>query len=180
MRINYTTYDTRRSQDTINPSTPHRNIMVLNGSYNDHRNSEASHPFYYAQVLGIYHANIVYTGLGMVDYQPRRMEFLWIRWYQHAELMQSGWDTHRLDRIQFPPLAAEDAFGFIDPLDAVRACHIIPAFASGKLHIDGRGLSHCAQDRSDWVSYYVNRYGQCHPHITPSDHFTDLLTVTCS
>ena len=153
--------------------------MVLNGSYDDHPDSEASHPFYYAQVLGIYHVNVVYTGLEMVDYQPRRMEFLWVRWYQHAELTQSGWDTYHLDRIRFPPLATEDAFGFIDPLDVVRACHTIPAFASGKLH-DGRGLSLCAQDRLDWVSYYVNRYGQCRAHITPSDYFTDLLIVTCS
>jgi hypothetical protein len=157
MRINYTTYDTRQSQDVINPSTSHRNIMVLNASYDDHQSRAGSHPFCYAQVLGIYHANVVYTGREMINYTPNRMEFLWVRWYQLMESTQSGWNTYLLDRLQFAPMAEEDAFGFIDPLDVVRGCHIIHAFAGGTLHADGRGLSYCAQDSFDWVSYYVNR-----------------------
>jgi hypothetical protein len=156
MRINYTTYDTRRSQDVINPFTPHRDIMVLNDSFVDD-DHQSSHPYCYARVLGIYHANIIYTGLGMNDYQPKRMEFLWVRWYRHAELVQTSWGSYRLDRVQFPPVADEYSFGFIDPSDVMRSCHIIPAFAGGKVHTDNKGLSLCAQDSSDWVSYYVNR-----------------------
>ena len=157
LRVNYTTYDTRRCQDVINPSTSHRHIMVLDSSYDHHQNSASSHPFCYAQVLGIYHVNVIYIGPGMTSYEPIRMEFLWVRWFRRVESPKAGWDAYRLDRIQFPPMAEEDVFGFVDPSDVMRGCHIIPAFASGKLHTDGRGLSHCAHDSSDWVAYYVNR-----------------------
>lgn len=151
-RFNYTSYDVRRSEDVVNASTPHHNIMVLS----DESDSTTSHPFKYAQVLGIYHTNVVYVGPGMVDYQPRRMEFLWVRWYESTG-MRAGWRNHRLDRIRFPPMSTDDAFGFVDPTDVLRACHIIPAFAKGRLHVDGVGLSWCTQDSSDWVEYYVNR-----------------------
>jgi len=41
-----------------------------------------SHRFLYARVLGAYHANIIYTGPGMHDYNARRFDFLWVRWYE--------------------------------------------------------------------------------------------------
>jgi hypothetical protein len=157
LRINYTTYDTRRSQDVINPITSHCNVMVLNSAYGDHENSGSSHPFCYARVLGVYHVNVVYIGPGMRDYEPIRMEFIWVRWYHRVEVAQAGWGAYRLDKIQFLPMAEEEAFGFVDPLDVMRGCHIIPTFANGKLHTDGKGLSLCARDSSDWISYYVNR-----------------------
>ncbi|KIJ10138.1 hypothetical protein PAXINDRAFT_16841 [Paxillus involutus ATCC 200175] len=47
-RVNYTTYDLRREQDTINPST-HADIMVL--SHED----EQTHPYWYAHVVHIFH-----------------------------------------------------------------------------------------------------------------------------
>jgi len=86
------------------------------------------------------------------------MEFVWVRWYKIMESHRTGWGKRRLDRLEFPPIDEADSFGFIDPSDIMRSCHIIPAFASGIRHIDGRGLSFCAGDSSDWVSYYVNRY----------------------
>jgi hypothetical protein len=152
VRINYTTYDIRRSQDVVNTSTSHNNIMTL--AHTD--NGENSDPFRYARVLGVYHANVVYTGPGMVGYEPRRMEFLWVRWYQRVRTTGWRWDAYKLDRIKFLPVAAEDAFGFINPLDVLRACHVIPAFARGRLHADGVGLSRCAMDASDWEMYYLN------------------------
>ena len=115
-------------------------------------------PFCYARVLGIYHANVVYTGPGMVSYQPRRMEFLWVRWYHQIDIMKTGWKSRRLDRAKFPPMSAAGAFGFVDPNNVLRACHIIPVFHKGLRHVDGNGLSRCAQDSSDWIEYYINRY----------------------
>ena len=153
MRINYTTYDVRRKQDTINPATPHRNIMVLADS-----SDSSDHPFLYGRVIGIFHANVVYTGFRTVDYRPRRLEFLWVRWYELDPNVPAGsWTCGTLDRLRFPPMAEPGAFGFIDPSDVVRACHIIPAFASGKRYGDGRGLSRCAMDSDDWNSYYLMR-----------------------
>jgi hypothetical protein len=129
------------------------------------------HPFRYARVLGVYHVNAVYIGPGMVDYQPHRIEFLWVRWYQVQGTSSPLWGNYKLDRIQFPPVADDDAFGFIDPSDVLRGCHIIPSFARGKSHPDGRGLSLCGHDSSDWAGYYVNRYvhmiNRCMIFLTP-------------
>ena len=155
MRLNYTTYDVRRAQDGINFRTSHCNIMVLSEDSND---TETTHPFLYGRVLGIYHVNVVYNGPGMVNYQPRRMEFLWVRWFQyHSDKPLAGWDSCRLDQLRFPSVASESAFGFVDPVDVVRGCHIIPRFARGQSHPDGKGLSKVAQDSGDWFSYYVGR-----------------------
>jgi hypothetical protein len=119
------------------------------------------HPYLYACVLGIFHANIVYVGPGMVDYKPRRLDFLWVRWYQRCEVTEIsdilGWKTHRLDQVCFPPMASEGAFGFVDPSDVLRSCHVIPRFAKGKKYSDGKALSRCARDSEDWKAYYVGR-----------------------
>ncbi|KAF8833706.1 hypothetical protein BDN67DRAFT_875659, partial [Paxillus ammoniavirescens] len=60
--INYTTYDVRRAQDSVNPLTNHHNIVLLSPE-------PSIHPFCYARVLGIYHANVIYIGPGSKDYQ---------------------------------------------------------------------------------------------------------------
>lgn len=150
LRVNYTTYDIHRKQDTINPMTPHRDVMVIA----DEEDSER-HPFMYARVLGIYHVNVIYIGPGMVDYRPRRLEFLWVRWF---ELEAEGdWSQSKLDIVAFPPMADGSSFGFLDPEDVVRGCHIIPRFSKGRRYVDARGLSRCARDSDDWKSYYINR-----------------------
>lgn len=114
---------------------------------------EPVHRYLYARVLGIYHANVVYTGSQSKDYRPRRMEFLWVRWYTW---IQSP-DRLRFDCLAFPPMANENSFGFVDPAAVLRGCHIIPAFSRGKVHDDGCGLSRYAKDANDWSRYYVNR-----------------------
>jgi hypothetical protein len=129
--------------------------MILNGD-GDGNDTISDHPFRYARVLGTYHVNVVYVGPGMLDYQPRRMEFLWVRWYRNSGVVPN-WNGQTLDRIRFAPMAADDAFGFIDPSVVLRSCHLIPAFAKGMSHRDGKGMSFCARDSSDWVEYYVNR-----------------------
>jgi hypothetical protein len=158
LRVNYTSYDVRRCQDVMNPSTSHHNIIVLADLENGTEFPLASdHPFRYGRVLGVYHANVIYVGHGMINYQPHRLEFLWVRWYENTGVSHNGWLDRKLDRIQFSPMAQEDAFGFVDPLDIVRGCHIIPAFSRGKVHLDGKGMSRCAGDNEDWTEYYVNR-----------------------
>jgi len=52
-KVNYTTYNARRSQDSLNPCT-HGDIMVL--SWDD------SHPYWYARIMGIFHAMVIQTG----------------------------------------------------------------------------------------------------------------------
>jgi len=52
-------------------------------------------------------------------------------------------------------MSGDGAFGFIDPKDVLRGCHIIPNFAKGKQQADGVGISHCAKDVRDYNQYYV-------------------------
>ena len=78
-RFQYTTYDVQRDQDVINPSTPHQDIMLLATTDDDH-----DHPFLYGHVLGIYHANVIFTGCQSSQiHQARQFEFLWVRWYKY-------------------------------------------------------------------------------------------------
>lgn len=152
-RFHYTTYDVRRGQDIIHPSTSHCNIMLLADDDGAGREQHHQCHYLYARVLGIYHANVVYTGEGAADYNPRRVEFLWVRWYGLAQAPK----RHRFESLSFPPMANTDSFGFVDPADVLRACHIVPAFSTGRTHTDGRGLSSCAMDAKDWKCYYVNQ-----------------------
>jgi hypothetical protein len=115
------------------------------------------HPFLYARVLGIFHANVIYRGGRVSDYTARRVEFLWVRWFVYDENRSVRWDECRLDSVHLPPMATEGAFGFVDPHDVLRSCHIIPAFAGGRVHSDGVGLSRIARDAEDWSHYCVNR-----------------------
>lgn len=154
-RFNYTTYDVRRAQDVINPGSSHRDIMLL--AKTSDAGTSSDHPFLYARVLGIYHVNVIYTGEGMLDYDARRIDFLWVRWFNYNGSRSIKWDDLKLDSVFFPPMAMEGAFGFVDPRDVLRGCHIIPAFASRKLHIDGIGLSRIAKDAQDWIRYYIDR-----------------------
>ena len=153
LRINYTTYDVRRSQDVINPGTPRRDIMVL--ADNEGEDTHSNHPFWYARVLGIYHVNVIYTGLGMIDYAARRFDFLWVRWFHHLGPIK--WEDCKLDSVAFLPMADEEAFGFLDPKDVLRASHVLPAFSRGRLNTDTIPMSICARDSHDWKRYYVNR-----------------------
>jgi hypothetical protein len=154
VRVNYTTYDVRRKRDTINPNTSHRDIMVLAENDND-----SDHPFLYGRIVGVFHVNAIYLEGGpMVDYRPCKVEVLWIRWFSHdLNAPMGSWSDSRLDRLHFPPMAHANSFGFLDPADVMRGCHIIPAFATNRRYADGQGISRCAKDTNDWQSYYVNR-----------------------
>jgi hypothetical protein len=127
VRFLFTTYDVRRGVDIVNPGTSRCNIMLLA----DANTSSGQHPFLYARVIGAYHANVIYTG--------------------------PGWKALKLDSIHFPPMNGPDAFGFVDPKDVLRGCHVLPAFAKGKRQANGVGISRCAKDGKDYKYYYVGR-----------------------
>ena len=73
MRINYTTYDIRQAQDTINTNTEHRDVMVLSKHDNTDSHDDESSAFIYARVLGICHVNVIQTGTATPDYTPKRL-----------------------------------------------------------------------------------------------------------
>ena len=160
LRFHFTTYDVRRGMDVVNAGTSRHNIMLLaedECENADGSTSSNSHPFLYARVLGAYHANVLYTGPGMRNHEPRCFDFLWVRWYELVNSASSGWSSSKLDTIRFPPMHQANSFGFVDPKDVLRACHIIPAFAKGKRHTNEVGISRCAKDRHDYIQYYIGQ-----------------------
>ncbi|KAG8727018.1 hypothetical protein FRC11_014046, partial [Ceratobasidium sp. 423] len=154
--INYTSYDVRREHDTISPKSPSR-FILLPGNTSDDPNA---HPFLYARVLGIYHANVRYCGR-----PPKRMDFIWVRWLDYDEKEPGGWELERLDRVSYAPCRNDeellDGLGFIDPRNIMRAAHLIPDFNSGtSSSIFAANSTLAAPDDSehDWNYYYVNRF----------------------
>lgn len=95
------------------------------------RDDDEASEFWYARVLCVLHVNLV-------SYEKphgERIEVLWVRWFGRDPSYKAGWGPRRLERIGFVPHIAgadDDAFGFLDPNDVVRACHLIPSFAEGK------------------------------------------------
>ena len=151
VRINYTTYDVRREQDLVNAHSAHCNVMVLCQSDN-------AISYRYARVISTFHVNAGYNGPGGPHYLERhRVDVLWVRWYDEVGESGTGWAHKRLGRLRFAPIEDSDAFGFIDPADVLRGCHIIPCFRRQKVHVTGRGRSRLARDDSDWKEYYINR-----------------------
>ncbi|KAL6305510.1 hypothetical protein BKA93DRAFT_707118, partial [Sparassis latifolia] len=154
LTINYTTYDVRHAQDTINPSTDRCNVMVLADNDDPH-----AHPFWYARILGIYHVNAVDLSPHS-DEIPKRVEFLLVRWLGEDPDWRGGWHARRLDRIGFIPASDDSAFGILDPSDILRACHLIPAFALGRTNglLNQSRLARRQNEQDDWDRFYVNRF----------------------
>lgn len=131
--------------------------MVIDDCADAYSSESTSAPYRYAKVLGTYHVNVIFCNDDRVDYTPIRVDFLWVRWYAQIDVARTGWVAQKLDRLRFPPMANEGSFGFLDPSDILRGCHLIPVFAKGRLHTIGKGLSLHAKDSTDWHEYYINR-----------------------
>lgn len=155
MRVNYTTYDMRRDQDTINPRT-HPDVIVLSAE-----TGRNAHPFWYARVLGIFHADVVHKGPQARDHAAQRMEFLWVRWFGVVPGYKSGFKVARLPKLGFVPADDENtpAFGFLDPSLVLRGCHLVPAFAGGKttmlLPTAIPTVARPVGETEEWENYYA-------------------------
>jgi hypothetical protein len=152
MRVNYTTYDLRRDQDSLNPRT-HADIMLL--AHENEGSAQVAHPYWYARILGIFHVYAVRAGASL---HQERIEFLWVRWFGRDLSHKSGFKSRRLPRVGFVDAEDPDAFGFLDPKDVLRGVHIIPAFAHGKTdELLGRSIAGLPQEEDeDWQYYYIN------------------------
>ncbi|KAK7684228.1 hypothetical protein QCA50_012552 [Cerrena zonata] len=170
-QVNYTTYDVRRDQDSLNPSRQ-CNVMV-----NSPETAAGAHPFWYAQVLGVFHTSASVfpsreSTLRPISSTP--IQFLWVRWYGIEPGNRSGFRHSRLPKIGFVPQDDKFAFGFLDPSVVIRGCHLIPAFAMGKTgRLLRAGISTVARkpgQRKDWVNYYVGMFADCDMAM----RFTDM------
>ncbi|KAK7064901.1 hypothetical protein R3P38DRAFT_3302318 [Favolaschia claudopus] len=126
LRVNYTTYDVRQGQDSMNPRRQ-ADVMTLGPE------DDTSHPFSYCRVLGIFHVDVVHnvTGASKV---PTTVEVLWVRRFRRDTSYRAGFKAKRLHRLQFLPGDSPDAFGFLNPDEVIRGVHLIPAFAHGRTH----------------------------------------------
>ncbi|KAL6307514.1 hypothetical protein BKA93DRAFT_727333, partial [Sparassis latifolia] len=127
LRINYTMYDMRHAQDSINPRT-HPDVMVL--SHEDGEDAD-QHPYWYTRVVGVFHVNVCYRGPLPISRQPQHMDFLWVRWFGRDLTAPGGFETRRLHRVGFVDIDDYKPFGFLNPDEVLRGVHLIPAFAHG-------------------------------------------------
>ena len=156
LRINYTTYDVRRDQDSMNPRTL-CNVMVQScETEKDH------HPFWYARVLGVFHARVLHVGPRSQNKSVQTMEFLWVRWFGLSQEYRTAKSkTTRLPQIGFVPDSDPSAFGFLDPSLVIRGCHLVPAFAHGRTSELLRAVNTVARpvgETDDWTYFYVMMY----------------------
>ena len=151
--INYTTYDMRRAQDSLNPRNC-ADVMVL--AHEDDESHE--HPYWYARILGVFHTFVIHRGSGSME--PRQIDFLWVRWFGRDMAHRAGWRAKRLHRIGFIPHNDPGAFGFLDPHNVIRAVHLIPGFAYGQTdeYLPGPSLARQKKENNkDWANFYVNQ-----------------------
>ncbi|KIY47950.1 hypothetical protein FISHEDRAFT_44296 [Fistulina hepatica ATCC 64428] len=113
--IHYTTYDLCRDYDLINPSN-HPFVMVKSAA-------DDGHPFWYAQVLGIFHADVYSSHPNAKRDQFGRMDFLWVRWFSNEPDWLSNPRSRkpRLHKIGFQVAPSDDpyVFGFLDPAEVI-------------------------------------------------------------
>ena len=150
-RINFTSYDNRRSQDCLKVKRQ-SNVMVV--SQDDDADE---HPYWHARVIGIFQVEVIhhFPGLETPMNEPKSVDVIWVRWYGRDLDYRSGWNARRLPRIGYDP---EVPFGFLHPTQILRAAHIIPAFSHGRTR-DLLGPSVCRlkkENDEDWMYYYVN------------------------
>jgi hypothetical protein len=158
IQINYTTYDIRRDADTINTRT-YPDIMVTSPETGPN-----AQPYWYARVIGIFHAIVSSTHPELEGMARSRthMDFLWVRWFG----MEPGRYRHgvrfgRLPKIGFVESTDKYAFTFLDPGQAIRGAHLIPAFAEGRSSTLLPAKKSAARvlnpdEEDDWLNFYVN------------------------
>jgi hypothetical protein len=150
LRVNYTTYNVRRAQDSLNPRT-HGDIMVLS-------RDDDGHPYWYARIIGIFHTMVVHMGPKSMSREPKKMEFLFVRWFglDTENLERGGWKSKKLYQIGF--VEGDAAFGFVDPSDVIRGIHLIPRFSQGRTKdLLGHSIARSVLEKGeDWVRYYIN------------------------
>jgi len=80
-----------------------------------------------------------------------------VRWFGEEPGWLGGARHLRLDKVGYISEEDPEAFGFLDPSEVLRACHLIPAFVEGKTtSLLGPSIARDGKD-GDWANYYVMR-----------------------
>ncbi|KAL1749844.1 hypothetical protein FB107DRAFT_252548 [Schizophyllum commune] len=166
-RANYTTYDVRRDYDCI---SARRQDFLMTRSPEE---SADAHPYWYAQVLGVYRADVRHTGLLSRDIRYHQMDFLFVRWLGSEAGYRWGRRFAHLPKVGYVVEAQPDAF----------------RFSTQPFFVDGRGvpclrrgssLARADGQDDDWINHYVNIFvdrdmsirhlGGGNGHLAPSEH----------
>ncbi|THV06114.1 hypothetical protein K435DRAFT_849214 [Dendrothele bispora CBS 962.96] len=161
LRVNYTSYDLRREQDSINPRTQ-PDIMMLAGDSDD-----SDHPYWYGRIVSLFHVRVRHLGPRSRNTSEQKMDVAWVRWYHYDSTYESGWQAKQLHGLHFYPSPSPEAFGFIDPAQIIRAVHILPCFTHGRTeeYLPAESVGRVYQtfdngqysvEESDWKYYYIN------------------------
>ena len=117
-------------------------------------------PYWYAQVLGIYHTQVSTSHPAAQKHSCQHMQFLWVRWLGAEPGYHFGSKVARLPKVGFVEATDEDTFGFLDPDLIIRGSHLIPAFNTGRtcslMSYDGPTITRSSDEKDDWVNFYVN------------------------
>ncbi|EIW73876.1 hypothetical protein CONPUDRAFT_68213, partial [Coniophora puteana RWD-64-598 SS2] len=128
LRINYTTYDIRREQDSVNPRSSRADIMVLS---QDTPGDTDSHPYWYARIMYIFHVNVHFD---REDRSKRcQMDIVLVRWLRKDSSYPSGFEARRPHCVSFFPLGMSACWDFIDPSTIVRGVHLLPVFDADQI-----------------------------------------------
>ena len=151
LRVNYTSYDVRRGQDSMNPRT-HADIMMLAPE-----DTAEDHPFTYARILGVFHCDVIHNINSPHPPVAVPLSFIWVRRFRLDRSFKGGFKRKRLHRIEFLPDSDPNAYGFVDPDEVIRASHLIPAFAHGPTDaVEYTTLARKGDEFDDWRYHYVN------------------------
>ncbi|TFK83647.1 hypothetical protein K466DRAFT_577621 [Polyporus arcularius HHB13444] len=119
MRVNWTSYDMRREQSSVNPRT-HPDIMMV-------APPGSPHPYLYARVISIFHVNVFRLTPDAVEQpEPQLLQALWVRWFDLDTSRPGGFEHLRPHRLKFAHLD-DEPFGFISPEQVLRDVHVVPA-----------------------------------------------------
>ncbi|EGO03280.1 hypothetical protein SERLA73DRAFT_46988, partial [Serpula lacrymans var. lacrymans S7.3] len=145
-QVNYVTYNVKCDRDSLNPRIG-CNVMVKSHEKN------ASHPFWYARVFGVFHTQVLHVGPNTINSSVQYMEFLWVRWYAKVTGHRLGFKVAQLPKIGFVDLGDKvSQFGFLDPLLVICSCNLIPAFhdeQTSALLRPGPSASHAPGESDD-------------------------------
>jgi hypothetical protein len=117
-----------------------------------------AHPYWYAHILGVFHAQIFHTGPVATNQSVQYMEFLWVCWYGKVPGHQWSFKAACLFKVGFIPDTDSSVFGFLDPSLVICGSNLIPAFNDGKTTDLLTAQTTAAQppeQTEDWQAFYV-------------------------
>ena len=118
-----------------------------------------AHPYWYARVLGVFHARVMHSGPEARNHSVQHMQFLWVRWFGVEPGYRWGFKAACLPKIGFLPDTDDSAFGFLDPSLVIRGCHLVPSFANGHtsqlLRTSTLTAARHPDKTDDWANFYA-------------------------